>query len=336
MLSSISFEVPERGTWSARSDAELATLAARRLARPQIQRAIEELARLGEDRDQLWSTVQLAEARRFAASGVTRDQFVIIHPEATRAQLAAFDEVAAAVDQSGEVPLDVLMIVEALERARHATTAEPAAYYAHRDIPTPGAEAAAIVVQAALDAEILREDELLAAARALAHGQTPLVPPPCTIARRSAELDALTARIADACSRTARAVGCDAAYVKGRDLEIPMLITEEGRGEDGDDTQGLMLLAGDRLLLVLLFRGKVPSWTADVAQTEASPLGIRLPEGTMTLFPRSAGDKRYEARVVAGLKAYLARVLEDHLAECPGDVDLFPVLDDAVLEQMFS
>jgi hypothetical protein len=338
VLSEISFDVAERGEWSARCDAELATLAAHRLARPQIERAIEELASLGEDRERLWSTVTLAEARRYAASGVTRAQYQVLHPEATRAQLVAFEEVAAAVDQRGEVPLDVLMIVEALARAQHATTAEPAGEQVDRDAPAPGTEAAALVIQAALDAEALRADEVLAAAGALARGQTPLVPPPCTMARRSAELDVLAARLADACLRTARAVGCELAYVKGDELEIPALIAEEGRGEDGDDTQGLMLLAGDRVLLVLLFRGDVPRWTSDVAGTEAAPPGVRLPEGMMTLVPRQAQakDARYEPRAVAGLRAYVVRLIEEHLAAHPGDADLFPVLDDDVLERMFG
>jgi hypothetical protein len=159
VLHSISFEVPEGGSWSARNDAALGALAARRLARPHLDAVLDELERLGDHREELWDYVLHAAARRFASSGMTRDQFATLHADATSSHLAAFD--AAIAKDDGEA-----VLIEALARAAHATTVEPVL----EGMPSPGAEAAALVIQTALDGGVLRGVELLAAAKGLSAG----------------------------------------------------------------------------------------------------------------------------------------------------------------------
>ncbi len=324
VLASSSFEVPQRGAWSPGHDAELATIAARKLAHPELHRALEELHLLGEDREQLWGYAMLTQARRFAAGGTTRAQFAKLHPGATGEQLAVFAQPAEQSD--GE-----LLLIESLARARHAATEPSAAELAHRGPPTPGTAAAAQVIQAALDKGDLRRDELLAAAAALALGQTPLVPPAYEIPRRSPELDVLAARLCDATLRTGRSVGAGFALVRTCDVDLPLVLAPPS-----EEFQIFAILVGPRLLLMLLFRGAMPRWTSSVSATEPGPLALRQPEGTLVLPPLDPADPLAAARAVAGLRSYLIQTLEAHLAANPGDLELFPVLEDAHLERLFS
>lgn len=327
LLSSSSFEVPARGAWSPRHDAALATVAARKLASPPIQRAVEELQRLVEEGDRgerLLGYAQVLQAQRLAAAGTTRKQYLQDFPKASPAELAAL--VQPVVHGVGD-----LVVAELLARAHHAAAQEPAAPPQQRDLPAPGAEAAAQVIQTALDSGHLWAEELLAAARALALGQTPLVPPACQLARRSPELDALAARLSDATTRTGRAVGAAFAFVRGVELDLPLVLAPPD-----EEFQIYMILAGPRLILLLLFRGALPSWAELVAITEVSAPAVREPDGTLELAPIAPGDRRARTRAVASLRSYLTSTLDAHLAAHPGDAEIFPELDDEQLAKIFA
>lgn len=328
VLPSVSFEVPERGAWSPRHDADLAEVAARTLVSPPLQRALEELHALRDDRERLLAHGTLLQTRRLATSGVTREQYLQAFPAAPAEHLAEFAERPASAGLANDGDLE---IAAAMALAYHAATEAPAAYYLHRSIPTPGAEAAAQVLQTALDGGYLREEELLAAARALAYGQTPLVPPACQLPRRSPALDVLAARLCDALRRTGRAVGAAFAFVRTVDIDLPLVLAAED-----EEFQIYLLLAGPRLLLALLFRGELPHWVAQISSMTASPEGVRYPEETMILYPLTAGDPLAPARAVARLRSYLARTLEEHLGNHPADAELFPELDDDHLDKMFG
>ncbi len=297
-LSAHSFELPERGQWSRGHDAELAAVAARKLASPPIQRAVEELQRLQE-------------------TGATASEYT---PAAAAARPAGGDA----------FPEGDLAVAEALVVAYRAAAEAPAAPQ-HGDLHPQGTAAAARVIQTALDSGHLWAEELLAAARALALGRTPLVPPACQLARRSPALDALAARLSDATTRTGRAVGAAFAFVRGVELDLPLVLAPPE-----EEFQIYMILAGPRLILLLLFRGDLPSWAELVAITEVSAPAVREPDGTLELAPIAPGDRRARTRAVASLRSYLTSTLDAHLAAHPADAELFPELDDEQLAKIFA
>lgn len=322
--------MPEGGAWSPRHDADLATVAARKLASPPIQQAVEDVHTLRDNGERLLVYALVMRAQRFAATGTTRKQYLQTFPNAAPEELAMFAQ-PPVVHGEGD-----LAVAEALARAYHAAAVASAVASAaaapHRDGSAPGVEAAAAVIQTALDSGHLARAELLAAARAIAQGQTPLVPPACLLARRSPELDALAARLCDATTRTGRAVGAAFAFVRGVDLDLPLVLAPPE-----EDFQIFMILAGPRLILLLLFRGTaLPSWAELVAITEVSAPAVRPADGTLELAELAPGDRRARTRAVASLRRYLTTTLDAHLAAHPGDADLFPELDDEQLAKIFA
>lgn len=200
------------------------------------------------------------------------------------------------------------------------------AYHAHRRLPGPGAEAAAMVVAAAIAAGRMTVAEVVASASALAGGVAPTPGDEFTVSRRSPAIDALAGRIVRACAEVTRVSALRGCFVFGDGFAFG---AREGAAS-------FVIAAGPRALLALDLTEDDLAWARQIARA-APAMGLR--EGSLDLVVPERGEEagaEHDAAVVAMLRLYVDAAIEAHVRAHPEDEALFPALDDARIARIFG
>lgn len=142
--------------WPVGRDARMASFVARRYRDRRVDAMLAAIEGAAGETAPLRALARRASARSLAAAGAGLEVLMMIWPDAVDDDRRCFAETPW--------PLETALCVEALAHAHYQAADGLYAYHVHRGLPGPGAEAAARLARAAIEAGRVTAAEVVAAA----------------------------------------------------------------------------------------------------------------------------------------------------------------------------